>query len=314
MIAVSWGSSNVMRSWCALFLAASLVTTSSLEPARAAPPKAGKSRPGAAAPPADVETAEQLYQKLEYEQANATCLAVLKRRGLSHDELVRTYRILAVTYAVIDNQELAKETFIKLLAVEPTYEADPNLGPRVSDPFLEARGYFRAQNQKPGLTVEPQIRTDGGTIRVIALGPPRFVRRVVVSYRWGTSGAMNERIVPAAEGNVDVIKAPAGANRLDYFVSAQDENENAVMVRGSKDAPISVFAEAAPKGASSASGAGKAEQGRSIFVSPLFWILTGVVVAGGAVTAYYFLGPAKVAEATSVSLRPVLECGGGACR
>lgn len=305
-----------MRSWCALFLAASLVTTSSPDLARAAPPKGGKSKTSAVAPAppaADVETAEQLYQKLEYEQANATCLVLLKRKGLSHDELVRTYRILAVTYAVLDKEDLAKETFLKLLAVDPTYEADPNLGPRVSDPFLEARGYFRAQNQKPGLTVEPQIRTDGGTIRVIAKGPPRFVRRIVVSYRWGTSGAMNERVVPAAEGNVDVVKAPAGANRLDYFVIAQDENENAVMVRGSKDAPISVFSDAAPKGGAGAPGA-KTEEGRSVFASPIFWIITGVVVAGGAATAYYFLGPAKIAEPTEVTLRPTLECGGGACR
>ena len=117
-----------MRPWCALFLAASLATTSSLDLARAAPARGAKGKPTTAPPvppPADVETAEQLYQKLEYEQANATCLAVLKRRGLSHDELVRTYRILAVTYAVIDKEELAKETFVKLLAVDPPAVESP---------------------------------------------------------------------------------------------------------------------------------------------------------------------------------------------
>lgn len=267
----------------------------------------------APAPEVDVETAEQLYQKLEYEQANATCLAVLKRRGLGHDELVRTYRILAVTYAVLDKDELAKETFIKLLAVDPSYEADPNLGPRVTDPFLEARGYFRAQNQKPGLTVEPTVRSDGGAIRVVAKGPPRFVRRIVVAYRWGSSGAMNENIVTGPAGSIDVVKAPAGASRLDYFVVAQDENENAVMVRGSKEAPISVFSDPAPKRGAGSSES-KASEGRSVFASPWFWIVTGVVAAGGAATAYYFLGPAKIAEPTAATLRPTLDCGVGACR
>lgn len=306
-----------MRPWCALFLTATLVLATAPTPARAAPAKGGKgSKTTTTAPssaPPDVETVEQLYQKLEYEQANATAQAVLKRRGLSHDELVRTYRILAVTYAVLDKAEQAKETFVKLLAVDPTYEADPNLGPRVSDPFLEARGYFRAQGQKPGLTVDPQVRLEGGTLRVIAKGPPRFVRRIVVSYRWGSSGAMNSHTIASSEGAVDVVKAPAGANRLDYFVVAQDENENEVMVRGSKVAPLSVFPESAPKNAGGAGGA-QAEQGRSIFASPIFWIIGGVVVAGGAATAYYFLGPAKIGEPTEVTFVPALTCGLSPCR
>lgn len=304
-----------MRSWGALFLTASLLASSPI--AHAAPAKGGKggkTPPAAApaAPTADVETAEQLYQKLEYEQANATAQAVLKRRGLSHDELVRTYRVLAVTYAVLDKEEQAKETFIKLLAVDPGYEADPNQGPRVSDPFMEARGYFRAQGVKPGLTVDPQVRLDGGTIRVIAKGPPRFVRRIVVSYRWGSSGAMNGNTVASSEGAVDVLKAPAGASRLDYFVVAQDENDNTVMEKGSKDAPISVFPDAGSK-AGGGSGDKPSKEGRSIFASPWFWIVTGVVAAGGAATAYYFLGPAKVGEPTDVVVRPTLLCGTGPC-
>jgi len=305
-----------MRSWGALFLATTLTMTTLSSPGLAAPTKGGKSgKPVAtgAAAQVDVDTVEQLYQRLEYEQANATAQALLKRRGLSHDELVRTYRVLAVTYAVLDKETEAKETFVKLLAVDPTYEADPNLGPRVSEPFLEARGFFRAQGQKPGLTVEPQVRTDGGAIRVIAKGPPRFVRRIVVSYRWGTSGAMNTSTIPSSEGAVDVIKAPAGATRLDYYVLAQDENENAVMVRGSKEAPISVFSEAAPRSGGPAD-TDKPKEGRSVFASPWFWIVSGVVVAGGAATAYYFLGPAKIGEPTEATFRPVLLCGTGPCR
>lgn len=302
-----------MRPWRALFLTACLLTAPAVD---AAPAKGGKGKPPPAAtttPQADVETAEQLYQKLEYEQANATAQAVLKRRGLNHDELVRTYRILAVTYAVLDKEELAKETFIKLLAVDPGYEVDPNQGPRVSDPFMEARGYFRAQGQKPGLTVEPQVRLDGGTLRVVAKGPPRFVRRIVVSYRWGSSGAMNDTTIASSEGAIDVIKAPAGANRLDYFVVAQDENENAVMEKGTKDAPLSIFPDAGSKSGSGVSPDKPQKEGRSVFASPWFWIITGVVAAGGAATAYYFLGPAKVGEPTDVIARPTLLCGTGPC-
>jgi hypothetical protein len=314
MIAVSWGPSNVMRTGSALFLVTCAAWLSAA-PASAAPPKGAsktsKTAPAAPTVPDDVDSMESLFQKLEYEQANAAAQAVLKRHGLSHDELVRTYRVLAVTYAILDKEDLAKETFIKLLAVDPSYEVDPNLGPRVGDPFLEARGYFRQQGQKPGLTVDPKVRTDGGVIRVQAKGPPRLVKHVQVGWRWGSSGAMTESHVPSSEGSVEIAKAPAGATRLDYFVLALDENDNAVMSKGSKDAPVSVFAEATPKGGTAAVGGEK--EGRSIFASPWFWIVTGVVVAGGAVTGYYVLGPARVDAPTSVTVRPTLQCGQSAC-
>ena len=56
------------------------------------------------------------------------------------------------------------------------------------------------------------------------------------------------------------------------------------------------------------------KSGKSIFASPIFWIVTGVVVAGGAVTAYYFLGPAKVDAPEGVTLKPTLFCGTSACQ
>ena len=288
-----------MRSLPALFFAASLLAA----PAFGAPKKPPVTKTAPAATPDDVESVEQLFQKLEYEQANAAAQAVLKRKGLSYDELKRTLRVLAITYAVLDQEEAAKETFIKLLAVDPSYEGEANLGPRVNDPFLEARGYFRTQGQKPGLTVEPQVRTEGGTIRVVTKGPPRFVRKLAVGYRWGSSGAMNEKQLAASEGAFEVSKAPAGASRLDYYVFALDENDNTVMAKGSKEAPVAVFAEA------SKSTSSEAKSGRSIFASPWFWLITGVVVAGGAATGYYFLGPANVSAPSDAALRPTLSCG-----
>ena len=111
--------------------------------------------PAEKAPPAplkvDVETAEQLYAKLEYEKANEVAQKVIVLKGLTHDQLVRTYRVLAVTYAVLEKEEDARDAFVLLLTYDPDYKLDPNLGPRVLTPFQEAKGYWRAQPMKPGI-------------------------------------------------------------------------------------------------------------------------------------------------------------------
>ena len=96
--------------------------------ARAAHRRQGAGGAAAQSAPADVETAEQLYAKLDYEQANAVAERVVKKSGLTHDQLVRAYRVLAVTYAVLDKEEQARDAFLQLLTYDADYQADPNLG------------------------------------------------------------------------------------------------------------------------------------------------------------------------------------------
>src|SRR5450432_2375620 len=96
------------RSATALFLACAVAATGPVaratEPWSApifAAPKGPKPPPPPtpAAQAADVETAEQLYAKLEFDEANKVAERVAKLRGLTHDQLVRTYRVLATTHA-----------------------------------------------------------------------------------------------------------------------------------------------------------------------------------------------------------------------
>src|SRR5262249_55008325 len=76
--------------------------------AAAVPTPAKKDKPPRTELPADVETAEQLYAKLDYDKANEIAERVVKQKSLSHDQLVRAYRILAVTDAILDKEEAAR--------------------------------------------------------------------------------------------------------------------------------------------------------------------------------------------------------------
>jgi len=264
---------------------------------------------GATAPlqaPADVETAEQLYAKLDYEQANQVAERVVKKSGLTHDQLVRAYRVLAVTYAVLDKEEQARDAFLQLLVYDPDYQADPNLGPKVNTPFMEARGSFRSLPSKPGIDVSATVSTSGGTLKVATRDPTRIVKKVNVGYRWTSSGDYTvTQVSPGEAQAVEVSAAPQGRTRLDFFVQALDERENAVLEAGNPAVPKSAFAEAGPRG-----GGGKAESS-SVFASPFFWIIAGAAVAGGGTAIFFAARPQD--PPTSAQLSPVINCGAARC-
>lgn len=283
---------------------AAFVTSVAASPAYAAPK-------GERPPPAEVEVAEQLYAKLEYEAANAVAERVSKKNGLSHDQLVRTYRVLAVTYAILEKEEQAKEAFVQLLTFDPEYQADPNLGPKVTGPFQEARGFWRAQPLKPKVEVSAQVSTDGGRIRVTTRDPTKIVKTVSVGYRWTPTGDFTTTSVdPGGTANVEVEAAPSGRTRLDFYAQALDERESVVFESGSPAAPKSAFAQAGG-GGGGGGGGGKKDEGGSIFSSPFFWIFAGAAVAGGGAAAFFAVRGSE--SPTQSQLTPVLFCGAQRC-
>ena len=301
-----------------LVLPASLVTATVATPASAqrggAKPAGGSSSLSAA--PVDVETAEQLYAKLDYEQANAVAERLVKKAGLTHDHLVRAYRVLAVTYAVLDKEEQARDAFLQLLTYDPDYQVDPNLGPKVNTPFMEARGSFRSLPSKPGIEVAATVSTGGGNLRVTTRDPTRIVKRVVVGYRWTSSGEytitqLNQNEAVAA---VEVGAAPAGRTRLDFYVQALDDRDNAVLEAGNANVPKSAFAEAGAagsRGGGGGGGGGGKSEGGSVFSSPVFWLIAGAAVVGGGAAAFFVLRPHD--PPTSATLSPVIRCGADRC-
>ncbi|MBF5066910.1 hypothetical protein G6O45_27245, partial [Salmonella enterica subsp. enterica serovar Istanbul] len=78
-----------------------------------------------------------------------------------------------VTNAILDKEEQARAAFLQLLTYDPDYQADPNLGPKVNTPFVEARGSFRSLPTKPGIEVSASVSTNGGTLRVTTRDPTR---------------------------------------------------------------------------------------------------------------------------------------------
>jgi hypothetical protein len=308
------GSSHAPAAALALAL---VISASTPRVALAAPPsKTTPDKAPAAAPDksardntADVETAEQFFTKLDYEKANELAEKVLKQRNLTHDQLVRASRVVAVTSAILGKEEAARDAFLRLLVFDPDYTVDAALGPKVSTPFIEARGQFRALPSKPGLDVVANVRADGGQLRVTTRDPTHIAKKVLVGYRWTSAGDYTLSQINVGEGTVEVAAAPAGRNRLDFYAQALDERDDAIFEAGSPQDPKSAFAQPAPVAREVV-----VTKSGSVFSSPAFWIVTGVILAAGGGTAIYFATRKEEAPATSALLSPVIRCGNDLCK
>lgn len=265
-----------------------------------------------AGPKEDLDKAEQSYANLDYEAANKLAQNVVKQHGLSHGDLVRAYRIIGVTHAILDHEDASQAAFVMLLTYEPDYQADQNLGPKVTTPFYEARGFWRGQPVKPGIDATATVHAKGaGQLKATIRDPSHIVKRGEVGYRWGGVGPFKTKAVSAGDQTVvDIAEAPSGTTRFDYYVQAFDDKDNAVLESGNATTPktVTVQVEAAPAGP--IGGDDKKKSGSSVFASPGFWAVVGGVVAVGAAVTIFALARPKD-EPTSASLSPALNCGAG---
>jgi hypothetical protein len=273
-------------------------------------PNAGAQASNGIPPPADaatdLATAEKFYANLDYERANVVAARVLGGKGLTHDQLLRSLRVLALTDAALGHEDQAREEFVEVLTYAADFQVDPNLGPRVTAPFLEARGFWRAQPEKPGMEVHATVHPDGpGSLRIVTRDPTHIVKTGSVGFRWGTSVPYTTAPLAVSGGDgvlVDIPERPANITRLDYYAQVFDERENAIMEVGNPTSPKSAVVDL-PKAAVAAAAAK-----RSIFASPIFWTVAGVVVAGVAATTIALTRPKAPGGTTLVG---AADCGSG---
>jgi hypothetical protein len=253
----------------------------------------------------DVVAAETAYANVDFAGCKTTSDRVLAGKGLTNAQLIRVTRVSAMCNAALDKSDAAKEAFIRLLTYDPSFQLDSKVGPRYQDPFLEARGFWKAQVQKPGLDVVANVQAGAlGALRVTRRDPTGIVARVVAGYRWAPSRDYVLTTLSGDEGQVDIAAGPKTSLRLDYFAQAYDAKDNVVFEEGNSDSPKTAIATVAP--------AGRAES-KSVFASPWFWVIGGAVLAGGGVGTYLAVRNSQPGTPTGVRVIGLTSCGGASC-
>jgi hypothetical protein len=262
----------------------------------------------AATPEGDLASAENSYAALDYASASTKAEDVLAQRGLGHDVLVRATRVAALSHAALGHADKAKELFVLLLGYDPEFKVDSKLGPRLNEPFAEARGYWQAQGRKPSMDVQAVVQYgQAGQIRVVTVDPMNNIKRVAVAYRWAPTRDYTNVSVEPGTRSVDVPSNPRGAGRLDYHVRALDSKDNAVFEEGTSEGPKTVIV-------SEPSRAGAVgEEKKSFFGSGLFFVATGVILAGAAVGGFFLLRPTEYTPASTGRGAFGASCGNVRC-
>src|SRR5579859_6348593 len=90
----------------------------------------------------DLDAGEAAYAGLDYDRANGIAQKVVATRGLSHEQVVRAYRLLGRTYAVLGKSQQAIDAFQKLLTYAPDEKTDSSQPPRIQEAFSDAQGFW----------------------------------------------------------------------------------------------------------------------------------------------------------------------------
>src|SRR5262249_20267537 len=141
--------------------------------------------------------------------------------------------------------DAARDAFVLLLTYDPEYQADQNLGPKVMQPFVEARGFWRAQAGKPAVQVIADARArEARGLPVTTRDPPHGGKKVVVGCRWAATGDFQTSTIAAGNAvAVDVAAPPTGKTRLEYYAQALDERDDVAFEAGNPQVPKTAIVE-----------------------------------------------------------------------
>ncbi len=150
----------------------------------------------------------------------------------------------------------------------------------------------------------------------------QMIRRVVVGYKLTSSPSFTVMYMKAAETErlVELPSAwPSTINespRLEFFVQALDDRDNALFEFGNPSMPNEASLEAIESVSSAAAPNGTVQtpsNKRSLASQPLFWLAAGALVIGA--SAGIYLLTASPGAPSQAALTPALVCGPSeACR
>jgi len=295
-----------LRSWASVVagLAAVLAVGAAGELAHAAPGEgegASKSEVATGAQPDQasvggervVELAETSLREYVFDEALAQVERALSVGGLSLDLLSRALKVRAESLSALNRPEDAQRAYAQLLSVQPDFDIDARLGPRIRSPFFDARAFLDEQAMRPGLTVS--IRADRpGRIDVRMHDPLAMVGQVVVHHRPLGGRAYTAVKLPRRGG---ILPLPDGEPH-ELYVQALTPQRSVAFALGGPAEPMSTEVAGTTSTAPPARHKNRParrltrpsppphrpESAGSVFESPVFWVIAGVVVTGAAAT------------------------------
>jgi hypothetical protein len=216
------------------------------------------------------------YDALDYTRA-VQQLEQARGESLTREEKIITYRTLGMARVALGDSDGARGDFAHLLRIDPSYDFDRTVAPKVRAVFEAAKAEVASSGRalapaEPTLrpTLVPAAPREGKPVVVHVSYPGGVARKMTLYYRALGANAFSRASVDGApDGGFSAtipgldVHAPA----LDYHVVLLDDGGASVAAAGSIGRPLSVAVTRAP---------------RPVYKRGWFWGVVGGVAAAGA--------------------------------
>lgn len=245
------------------------------------------------------------HDELDYPK----CVAELDKalgESLTKGERIVTLKTLGFCRVALDQKDGARLAFQKLLALEPSFDLDRTISPRVRAVFEEARGRVATQGGSSGdtghalpelhPTVTPLKVKEGQAVTVASAYPGGVASRVELFYRVRGQNAfakLKASIDLDGKFAVTVPGMHVQAPVLEYYFVLLDDTGASVAIAGTLGRPLAVDVEG---------------RKRPLYTKGWFWgVIGGVAVVGaGVATAVALSTRSSITASTpaTISIQP----------
>ena len=200
--------------------------------------------------PPELDDAAKALREFHPVEALELLVPLSVKGGQPYADRVRTYELMGVSYAYLEQSEAARDAFSMLLALDPVHVIPCTLGPKVTFLFDEARraagtsSRTAMQLQWPrGLMVSDALPV---TIETVADGRGLLKRAELRSRRKSEPDFSTQSLtLPPAGAYTQVLlppttTVPTGPETVQLYLVAQDDRANETFMLGSPEAPFEV--------------------------------------------------------------------------
>lgn len=232
------------------------------------------------------------YAELDYAHA-IELLEQARKESLTKEEKVVTYQTLAMARVALGQSDAARSDFERLLRIDPSFQLDRSVAPKVRAVFEEAKARAATSGKSLGsampqvtATLSPSSPREGRPVVVSVAYPGGVATRMALYHRRAGESAFSRVIVDGHDGTFSAtlpglaVQAPG----LEYHVVLLDDAGADVATAGTLGQPLTASVERVQ---------------RPIYKKGWFWgVLGGVAAAGAIATTLALVLPRSTASVT----------------
>ncbi|MEQ8456875.1 MAG: hypothetical protein RLO52_19315 [Sandaracinaceae bacterium] len=235
--------------------------------------------------------AEEAFVNLEYEAASEAAQQALESGGNSPSDTQRLYELIGLSASFLEDDSRAYDAYLRMLALNPDAEMDRSLPPTMRTPFLRARGWWSAQNERFSVSVEV---ADPGAPQPVRIAlemhdPLQLAASVRLRVRPAGAETYEDRDLQSGERRLMSsvpLEVGADVREVDYILEVRDAQSNVLVQRGTEMDPQRIEN---PRYEPPVLG-GSVQGGSEVWEEWWFWSLIGGVVAGAALGVGLYFG------------------------